>query len=130
MPTRRQQKVARVVKEAVSDAITNHLNDPRIEGFISVTRVEMAADLRSAEVFISMFGSSEAVQNRTFIAITHAKSRIQSLLRQQIKSKFCPALNFHIDQQIKKALETLNIINQVTKELKDKEAAEGPEDLN
>jgi len=46
MVTRRQEKVARVVKEAVSDAITHHLSDPRIEGFVSVTRVDMAADYR------------------------------------------------------------------------------------
>ncbi len=32
MPTRRQEKVARVIKEAVSDVIINHLNDPRITG--------------------------------------------------------------------------------------------------
>ena len=50
MVTRRQEKVARVVKEAVSDAIAHHLNDPRIGGFVSVTRVEMAPDLRNAEV--------------------------------------------------------------------------------
>ena len=60
MPTRRQEKVARVVKETVSDAIANHLNDPRIEGFVSVTRVEMAADLRNADVFLSIFGKDDA----------------------------------------------------------------------
>jgi ribosome-binding factor A len=51
MATRRQEKVARLVKEAVSDAIAHHLNDPRIEGFVSVTRVDMAADLRNADVW-------------------------------------------------------------------------------
>ena len=63
MATRRQEKVARVVKEAVSDAVSHHLSDPRIEGFVSVTRVEMAADLRNADVYVSIFGKDQASQN-------------------------------------------------------------------
>ena len=87
MPTRRQEKVARVIKEVVSDAIANHLNDPRIEGFVSVTRVDIAADLRNADVYLSIFATGDTKQNRTFTAITHAKSRIQSLLAAKWHSK-------------------------------------------
>ncbi len=112
MATRRQEKVARIVREAVSDAISNHLNDPRIEGLVSVTRVEMAADLRSADVYISIFGKDQTSQDKTFTAITHAKSRIQSLLSYKLKSKFCPVLRFYKDEKFKKALETLKLIDQ------------------
>ncbi|MBN2317141.1 MAG: 30S ribosome-binding factor RbfA, partial [Sedimentisphaerales bacterium] len=97
MATRRQEKVARVVKEAVSDAVMNRLNDPRIEGFVSITRVEVTADLRIANVYISVFGKNPASQNRTFEAINHARSRIQSFLAGRIQSKFCPVLHFYTD---------------------------------
>lgn len=139
MPTRRQEKIARIVKETVSDAIANHLNDPRIEGFVSVTRVEMAGDLRSAEVYLSVFGahpSSEATaaaagdvgHEKTFAAINHAKSRIQSLLADRMHSKFCPVLHFHSDEKFKKVLETMRLIEQTSGELKKKDSAEaGPE---
>jgi len=122
MATRRQEKVARIVKEAVSDAIAHHLNDPRISGFVSVTRVDMTADLRNADVYISIFGSDEAGQNKVFTAITHAKSRIQSLLARQVQSKFCPVLHFYKDEKFKKTLETLNLIDQAVKEFKDKDS--------
>ncbi len=112
MATRRQEKVARIVREAVSDAISNHLNDPRIEGLVSVTRVEVAADLRSAGVYISIFGKDQANQDRTFTAITHARSRIQSLMAYKLESKFCPVLRFYKDEKFKKALETLRLIDQ------------------
>ncbi len=125
MPTRRQEKVARVVKEAVSDAIANHLNDPRIEGFVSVTRVDMAADLRSADVYFSIFGKDETGQNKTFAAIMHAKSRIQSLLAGKLQSKFCPVLRFHRDDKFKKTLETMKLIDQAVSELEKTEDA-GP----
>jgi len=114
MATRRQEKVARVVKEAVSDAVSHHLSDPRIEGFVSVTRVEMAADLRNADVYVSIFGKDQASQNKTFAAITHAKSRIQSMLADRMHSKFCPVLHFYMDEKFKKTLEILKLIDQAS----------------
>jgi len=130
MATRRQEKVARLVKEAVSNAIMS-LNDPRITGFVSVTRVEMAADLRSADIYLSIFaserirqgkaqqqlGEDEAGQNKTFAAIMHAKNRIQSLLAAKMQSKFCPVLRFHKDEKFKKTLETMKLIDQAVSEL-------------
>lgn len=119
--------MARVVKEAVSDAITHHLSDPRIEGFVSITRVEVAADLRNADVYISVFGKNQAAQNRTFEAINHAKSRIQSHLAGRIQSKFCPVLHFYTDEKFKKTLQTMELIDKATKELKEKERDEEDE---
>lgn len=121
MATRRQEKVARVVKEAVSDAITHHLNDPRIEGFVSVTKVDVAPDMRNADVYVSIFGKDEAGQNKTFAAITHARSRIRSLLAGKVHSKFCPVLHFYRDEKFKKTLETMRLIDQAVKELHEKD---------
>jgi len=120
MATRRQEKAARVVKEAVSDAISNHLNDPRIEGLISITKVEITADLRHADVYISIFGKDQAAQNRTFAAITHARSRIQSLVAGKLQSKFCPVLRFVEDEKFKKALETMKLIDRAVRETEDR----------
>ena len=127
MATRRQEKVARVVKEAVSDAIAHRLSDPRIEGFVSVTRVEMSPDLRNANVFVSIFGKDEVSQSKTFTAITHAKNRIQSMVAGCVKSKFCPVLHIYRDEVFKKTLETLNLIDKAVSELEEEDPEE---DLN
>lgn len=127
MPTRRQEKVARVVREAVSEAVMG-LNDPRIEGFVSVTRVEMAPNLRSAEVYFSIFGSEKKAQKKTFAALTHARTRIQSVLGGRIQSKFCPVLRFHMDETFKKTLETMRLIDQAVSEFHDKDSTEADED--
>ena len=124
MATRRQEKVARLVKEAVSDAIANHLNDPRIEGFVSVTRIDMTADLRSADVYLSIFGKDDAAQNKTYAAITHAKSRIQSLLAGKLQCKFCPVLRFQRDEKFKKTLETMKLIDEAVSELEKKDSVD------
>ena len=122
MATRRQEKVARVVKEAVSDAIAHHLSDPRIDGFVSVTRVDMAPDLRNADVYVSIFGKNQAAQNKTFAAITHAKSRIQSLLAGKMQSKFCPVLHFYRDENFKQTLETMKLIDQAAREFEERDS--------
>jgi len=120
MSTRRQAKVSRVVKEAVSEAILSHLSDPRIEGIVSVTGVEMSPDLRRADVYLSIMGKDEVSSKKTYIAINHARSKIQQLLGERIQSKFCPVLHFHKDEKLKKTLETMRLIEQVTNELKEK----------
>ena len=122
MSQRRQEKMARVIKEAVSDIINNHLQDPRIEGFISVTEVKPEPDLKKADVFLSIMGKSAEKQRLAFIGIQHAAGRIQALLGDYVKSRFCPHLSFHIDDRLKKTMETLRLIDEVSKEFsKDKE---------
>ena len=116
MPTRRQEKVARIVRDVVSEAIANRLNDPRLKGFISVTRVEMTPDLRAADVYLSFFAQAEADKARGFEAIGHARKRIQSLLGDALESKFCPVLRFHMDEQFQKTLETMRLIDEVSNE--------------
>ncbi|MFH1614360.1 MAG: 30S ribosome-binding factor RbfA [Planctomycetota bacterium] len=118
MPSRRQEKIARVVREAVSDAIRNRLNDPRIEGLISVTNVDVSADLRNAEVYLSVMGTSEAGRSKTFKAIEHAGRHIQKHVGQQITSRFCPHLHFHEDDKLKKTLETMKLIEEASRELR------------
>jgi len=121
MPTRRQEKVARVVKEVVSDAIANHLGDPRITGIVTVTKVEMAPNLRSAEVYLSILADSDGAKKKTFAAIQHAARHIQSLLGASLDCKFCPVLHFHRDEQFQKTLETMRLIDEVAHEFRDQE---------
>jgi ribosome-binding factor A len=123
MPTRRQEKTARIVRDVVSEAIANHLNDPRLKGLISVTRVEMPPDLRSGDVYLSFFAQSEADKARGFEAIEHARKRIQSLLGDALESKFCPVLRFHKDEQFHKTLEIMRLIDEVSNE-RQKEAGD------
>ena len=128
MATRRQERFSRLIKEAVSDAILNHLNDPRIEGLVSVTKVEMTPDLRNADVYISVLGKNQASQNKTFEAINHAKSRVQFFVGSEIESKFCPILRFRLDESFKKTLDTLNLIENAASEYTRKGLNENPEE--
>jgi len=128
MNTRRQEKVNSFVKEVVSDIITQHLSDPRIKGIVSVTRVETSPDLKNAQVYLSVMNVTPQVQETTILAIKHAGGKIQSMLGEQITSRFCPKLHFQIDRSFKKAMETIHIIDEITAERKTREEHEGNEE--
>ena len=56
MSTRRLLKAAEAVREVVSMAILTQVRDPRVQD-VTVTSVEMAPDMRSAKVTVSIMGS-------------------------------------------------------------------------
>jgi ribosome-binding factor A len=127
MVSRRQEKMARLIKEVVSEGITD-LNDPRIQGFISVTRVELSPDLRNCDVFLSVFGVDEILQNRTFSAVTHARSRLQSIVAENLRTRYCPTLRILKDEKFKKTLETMNLIDKAVADIDNKDEPEDDSD--
>lgn len=127
MSSRRQEKMSRVVREAVSEAILKHLSDPRIEGLVSVTRVDMPPDLKTADVYISVLIGDTKKEDMAFEAVANASNYLRQFVAKKVVARFCPRLVFHRDDTIRKTMETMRLINQVSDELENKENNE-PED--
>lgn len=123
-PSRRQEKVARVIRESVSDTISNRLSDPRIKGIVSVTEVDISPDLKNADVSLSIMAADEKQAKKTLLAIQHASRHIQARLGRKMTSKFCPRLHFVEDTKFRKTLDTLRLIEEAAKEFKDRPADE------
>lgn len=107
----RLDKLASEVRQVISDAIIHRLSDPRISKFASVTRVSVAADLATADVYVSVLGD-EAEGRKTLAGLTHARGRIQGLLAKAIRTRQCPHIRFHLDASIKKGDETIRLIEE------------------
>ena len=122
MPSRRQEKVCRVIKEGVSDIIRKKLNDPRIEGLVSVTEVDVSPDLKNADVYFSILAPDKKIAERTLEAINHAKGYIQTEVGRRMTTKYYPKLTIREDTKLKKTLETLKLIDEAAKELHEKDA--------
>ncbi|ARN57385.1 30S ribosome-binding factor RbfA [Sedimentisphaera salicampi] len=127
--SRRQLRVARVIRDIVSEAI-GELQDPRIKSFVSVNSVELSPDLRYADVFLSCFGVSEEESRLSFKAITHARGFIQSEIAGELQMRFCPLITLHQDIKQDQTNETLKIIDKISKELhqNDSDDEQKPED--
>ena len=56
--SRRQKKVASLIKEEVSRFLIENIQNSH-SGLITVTKVEMAADLKTAPIHLSIYGSEQ-----------------------------------------------------------------------
>lgn len=115
MKSYRPERVGNVIRTVVSDAITNRLNDPRIEPLSSVTRVEVTSDLEYAKVWVSVMGS-ESTQRRTIAGLRSAAGYMQKMVAGELSIRIVPRLSFHLDQSIKRGEETLRLIERVMAE--------------
>lgn len=125
MKGRRPERVATIVRAVVSEAIATRLSDPRIAPLASVTRVEVSGDLEYAKVWISVLGE-ESVQRRTLAGLCSAAGYVQRLVGSQLSIRHCPRLSFHLDTSLKKAAETIRLIDEVTADMR-RRAAPGAE---
>jgi ribosome-binding factor A len=129
MISRKQYKVARIIRESVSKMILNGLSDPRINGLISVTEVDVSPDMKNATVYLSILTPENRGQDTIFEAVCHATSHFQHQLSNELTGKCCPQLRFKQDQKVKKTLETLRLIEQAEHEYSEHPLQETPEDI-
>mgnify|MGYP001090768514 CR=1 FL=1 len=59
------------MRKVIADVIDNKIKDPRVTQMVSVTNVEVAKDLKTAKVYLSIFGDEEKCAT-TFEAIKNA----------------------------------------------------------
>jgi ribosome-binding factor A len=111
MSSRRLEKAAEAIREVVSMAILTDLNDPRIRD-VTVTYVEVSADLRHAKVHVSVMGD-EARQKLTLRGLQSAAGYLQSKIAKGIEIRYTPKLNFLLDQGVKQSIEVARILKEV-----------------
>jgi ribosome-binding factor A len=98
MASFRIQKVADVLRREISDILRTEIKDPGI-GFVTVTDVEVAKDIRNAKVFVSVLGDAAAKQE-TMKALDRARTTVQCMLGERVRLRFLPILHFHLDESI------------------------------
>ena len=113
MPTLRHERVRELLKREIGEAIRRefHVNEA---GLISVNDVDVAGDLKSAVVFISIFGNPEQ-QKRGLQLLTDNRVRIQGLVARAVVLKYTPTLKFVFDDSLIRGNRVLEIIEELEK---------------
>ena len=120
---RRAERVANLIRDTVGQLLLTKLSDPRIDpARTSIVRVEVPDDLLTARVYVSFMGE-QAEQRKGLRALRHAAGHIQELMMREITLRHTPILDFQIDTKFKKTMETLEIIQKVSEELRAKDEA-------
>jgi ribosome-binding factor A len=107
----RMRRVNEVLREVVGSAIADDLEDPRI-GFVTVTAVETSADLRSAKVYVSVFGDATE-RDDTLTALGSSHGVLQSRIAAETRMKRTPTLTFHYDDTIANGVRISSLLDEV-----------------
>ena len=115
-----------VMKE-LSTLIRTECKDPRIHPMTSIVAVEVAPDLKTAKVFISVLGDEEARKD-TLRGLRSAAPYLRSQLAKSINLRNTPELFFVADQSIEYGVAMSKLIDDVTKDLPDRDEEVEEED--
>lgn len=107
----RAERVSELIKQEISDIIIKKLHDPRI-GFTSVVSVDIGADLKNANVFVSVLGPKKD-QVSTIEALEHATKFIRRELGSRLQLRDVPTLCFKFDDSLERGAKVFAVLNRM-----------------
>jgi len=113
--SRRSEKVASTIQQELAQIIMRELSDPRLSRMVSITRVKVADDLSSADVFVSIMGTP-GQQTAALNALKHSAGLMRTRLTKQMTLRIAPFLKFHIDENLQRELAMLELLAKVAEE--------------
>jgi len=106
----RSERVGQLIQEKIGALIVEgKIKDPRVNPFLSVSRVKVSGDFTWAEVYISTF-KPEANLARGVLGLQSAAGFIQSHLAREMRIRQTPRLRFHEDKSIREGFEMIKKI--------------------
>ncbi len=115
------------VQKELSILISREIKDPRINPMTSVVHVEVAPDLKTAKVYISVLGDEESKKS-TLAGLKSAASFIRGQLAKSLNLRNTPELSFVLDNSIEYGAHMSKLINEVNKNIEPDEVDEEDED--
>jgi ribosome-binding factor A len=107
------------IQRELAAMILRDLQDPRITGLPSITRVKLSPDLSIADVYVTIMGT-EGHQTAALNALKHSAGLMRSKLTKVLTIRQAPFLKFHIDEGLKKELALLEAIRKANDELRER----------
>lgn len=111
---RRKVRVEKEVQEVVSRFIIEQLRND-LPGLVTVSRVQMPADFRAAQIFVTYFAPTapgEKVPDVAKVLNSWARD-IQNELNNQLKMRYCPKLTFFNDETTEKIIKIEKILAEI-----------------
>jgi ribosome-binding factor A len=104
------------VQKVLSTLISREIKDPRINPMTSVAAVEVAPDLKTAKIYISVLGDEESKKS-TLQGLRSAASFMRGQLAKTLNLRNTPELTFVIDSSIEYGVHMSRLIAEVNKDL-------------
>ncbi len=112
----RAARVGDLLKEELSDLLLRNIRDPRI-GFVTITEVQVSADLRHARVYFVTHGGGEE-QQRTLEGLESARGYLRGELGRRLHLRYVPDLSFTVDEALDHSFKIREILKSLETEVK------------
>jgi len=113
--TRRTERLNHLIQAEISDLLQKHINDPRLNGLISVTGVEISSDLKNARISFSTLGGS-LDRADVLKGFKSAAGFLRRELAHRLNIRVTPELSFEFDDSIEHGVDLVNLIDRVAAE--------------
>src|SRR4026208_53635 len=113
--SRRTERVASTIQQELAQIMLRELSDPPLTGTPNSARVKVSDDLAVADVFITVMGTP-GQQTAALNALKHSAGLMRTRLATPLGLRVAPFLKFHIDENLKKELAVLDLIDKAAKE--------------
>ena len=110
----RMERVQELMKQEISKIILEDVKDPRV-GFVTVTRVSVTSDLRSARVFVSLMGSDEQMAN-SLRGLNRSLGFIRREVGHRVRLRYTPELSLELDDSMAYSAHIQELLLRVQKE--------------
>ncbi len=127
MASRRLIRVGALIREEMGAVIQEGFTGAH-EGIVSVTRVDVAPDLKSAKVFISIYGEEEQT-DKSFKQIAESHGIFKKELSRRVRLRHIPDFQFIKDRSIEEGLRVSQLLDKI-KEEREKHEDEGSSQVN
>ena len=105
-------RVNQAVQKEISTILREEVKDPRIGIMTSVTGVDVATDLKTCKVYISVLGDAQAKAD-TMAALSKAEGFVRRALAANLNLRNTPKLTFIEDDSIEYGVNMSGLIYQV-----------------
>jgi ribosome-binding factor A len=105
-------RINREFQRELSTLISMEVKDPRISPMTSVVSVDVAPDLKTSKVYVSVLGDAQA-QKDTLAGLRSAASFLRSQLAHNLNLRNTPELTFVMDQSIEYGVNMSHMIEDV-----------------
>ncbi|GAB1457493.1 30S ribosome-binding factor RbfA [Spirochaetota bacterium] len=105
MDEKRRKRVEETLRSEISSLLMRgEVKDPRVDTFLSITRVEVARDGSHAKLYVSTFKDGDALEEG-IAGLNNAAGFIQSGISKRLRIRLTPRLVFLPDAGIKEGFE-------------------------
>ena len=111
MQGKRLERVNQLIKEEISMLLQREVKDPRL-GFVTVTEVDVTADLKHAKVYVSVLGSEEQWAS-SFQALQSARGFVWNWLRRHLDLRATPEIAFRPDRSMEHAAHIQSLLAEL-----------------